>query len=231
MANNYSNMKKVVLIIFAVALVTCIVCGCSSHMNAIVQNNMSDMRINFYEGKNDIYYATLSCGFRESEFAYDGVSTSPVECGVITIGFFADCTYSSVEVILNDGSGEVEYVLERSPYEDVFMEDIGKIIDCEAGVAIKLKNQEEVIELQKVSNNFKVDYKKAIELSVKHYAEKLEELYSGNTLGAECYLKIVSKVNYEQKFWYFSIMDNFQNNYSLLINVNTGEILDNKDLR
>ncbi len=215
----------------AVALVACIVCGCSSHMDSIVQNNMSDMRINFYEGKNDVYYATLSCGFRESEFAYDGVSMSPVECGVITLGFFNECSYSSVAVILNDGSGEVEYVLERSPYENVFMEDIGRIIDSDKNITIKLKNQEELIELQKVSNNFKVDYKKAIVVGVKHYKDKLEELYSDGSLNAECYLKVVSKIDYDQKFWYFSIIDKSQNNYSLLINVNTGEILDNANMR
>lgn len=198
-------------------------------MDKIVLNNMSDIRINYFEGSNDIIYANLSSGFREEVFAYDGESTSPVECAVLTVGYFNTCSYSQIAVVINVDGEEMDLVLERSPYEDVFMEDVGKIINNGSIVKLRLKNQEGEIELYEKSNNWLIDYEKAINISTNHFKEKLEALYFNSKLNAECYLKIVSKLDYEDKFWYFSIIDRSGKNYSLLINVKNGQIVSNSE--
>lgn len=218
-------MKKV-LCLAILGFVLFFVCGCSVG-DSVVLNNMSDMRINYFEGQNDVIYANLCCGQREETFAYDGVSTNPIECGVITVGFVNICSYSSISIILSVDGVENEYVLEKSPYDNVFMEDIGKIIDDGSTVLVKLKTSNEFLELINVSKSWNVGYKRAIKIGANYFKEQIKSLYFNNTFNAEGYLKVVAKYNYPQKYWYFSLIDKAGKNYSCLIDVNSGKIIDN----
>lgn len=218
-------MKKILALVMCIFVVF-IMCGCDATVN-VVQNNMSDMRINYFEGKDENIYVNLSCGYREENFVYDGISTNPVECGVLILGYFNTCTYASISVILTVDNIETEYILEKSPYENVFMEDIGKILTEKNQISLKLKNQENEINIVCISKEWEIDYKKAIEIGVTHFKQEINNLYVNNSFNAEGYLKVLSKIDYENKYWYFSIIDGFGNNYSLLIDVNTAEVIAN----
>ena len=218
-------MKKIfclILIVFCLFFITA--CDCTSNM---VINNMSDIRINFFEGKNDNIYVNLSCGYREDVFAYDGQSTNSLECGVLSVGYFEHCSYFSIVVVLGIDGVESEYVLEKSPYEELYMEDIGKILTNENDVYVRLKNQQEKIELTDVSREWLVDYKKAIKIASQYFNEELNNLYFNSKFNAECYLKVVSKIDFNNKFWYFSFVDRAESFNSCLIDVNSGDIISN----
>lgn len=219
-------MKKIVCV-FIFILAILLLGGCDATDN-IVLNNMSDLRINYFEGKGNSFYVNLSCGYREEVFAYDGVSTNPVECGVITLGFFDKCTYASVIIVLNVDGEETEYILEKSPYEDVYMEDIGYIITKGKNVSIKLKNQEQVVALKETSSSWNVGYKKAIKIGSDYFKDNITGLYFNGSFHAEAYLKIVSKIEYENIYWYFSIIDQSGNAFSCLIDVVSGNIVSNQ---
>lgn len=218
-------MKKI-FCVFLLVVAVLIVGGCDGIDN-IVLNNMSDLRINYFEGKNDNFYVNLSCGYREEVFNYDGISSTPTECGVLSLGYFDTCSYASVTVVLIvDGEGK-EYVLERSPFENVYMEDIGKILTKDNDIKIKLKGTDETIVLNEISSKWKINYKKAIEIGAKHLKEKLEGLYFNGTFHAEGYLKVVSKIDYDKKYWYFALTSQSGENYSILVNVISGEVISN----
>ena len=219
-------MKKIFCMIL-ICFCFLILSGCNGIDN-IVLNNMSDLRINYFEGNNDYLYATLSCGKREDVFAYDGTSMSPIECGVLSVGFYELHSYSAISVMLEVDGVETEYILEKSPYEEIFMEDIGKILTGENQVSLRLKNQVEEIVLNEISSEWQIDFKEAIKIGSDFFKEEIRSLYFNSTFNAECYLKIVSKIDYENKYWYFSIIDKSGQTYSLLIDVNTGEIINNK---
>ena len=216
-------MKKIFVIIL-IGFCFAFVAGCVG-VDSMVLNNMSDIRFNFFEGKNDNIHITLSCGYREEIFAYDGQSTNPLECGVLAVGYFEFCSYSSIVVILGVDGVESEYVLEKSPYEELYMEDIGKILTSENNVYIRLKNQKEKIELYEMSGEWTVDYKKAINIASSHFNEDLKDLYFNGKFNAECYLKVVSKIDFDDKFWYFSFIDRAGNSKSCLIDIYGGEII------
>lgn len=216
-------MKKILcclLIIFC----TIVFAGCSNPMIKIVTNNMSDMRINYFMGENDMLYANLSCGYRESNFAYDGVSTEQVECGVLTIEFKNTYSYNSICINLLIDDVKNEYVLTHSPFENKYMVDLAMIVNSNSKVSFNLKNQEQTCELACVSDSWTVDYKKAIEIGAREFSDMLDELYFNGQLNAECYLKVVAKPEDEFAFWYFSIIDKNDKLYSMLINVNDGSV-------
>ena len=121
------NILKInlLIIIFSFCL---IFSGCNKYEN-ILMENFSDLRINYYEGKCQNYFCNISCGYREKDFYYDGKSTDKVECGVITLGFFDICSYAKIIIELFVDDQTTEVVLEHSPYEELFMADIGYIIN------------------------------------------------------------------------------------------------------
>lgn len=222
-------MRKVFCVI---VLIICMfmVCGCDDSAN-IVLNNMSDLRINYFEGKNEIFYANLSCGYREENFAYDGESTRPIECGVLSFGYFEYCSYNSIEVELEINGNKNNFILEKSPYEEVYMADIEQILNKDDVIYINLKNQNEKIQLNDTSSNWAVNYKKAINIASEYFIDTINNLYFNGQFNAECYLKIISKIDYENKYWYFSIMDKTGETHSCVIDINSGEVITSEKLK
>lgn len=213
-------MKKFLLVfILCFAL---IFCACSNQIDDMVFNNISDLRINYFYGKNNGVFAELSSGQREEQFFYDGISTQKVECGVLSVGFVEPIFDLAInaEIIIDNISKSI--VLQHSPHEDLFMVDIGKKINNDANIKIVINKQ--IIELKNISNNWKVDYKSAINTAVKHFEDKIQNLYFNSKLNAEGYLKIISSQDFEKIFWYFSIIDRVGKRNSILIDVNSGEI-------
>jgi len=218
-------MKKflVVFLLFAVFFV----CGCTNEQSSIVLENMSDLRINYFEGNGKDFAVNFSSGFREEVFAYDGVSTPKKECGVISVVFSDKVSYSFIsgKIIIDDVLTEV--VLEKSPFEDVYMADIERNVLDSAVISFGLKEREELVTLKNLSNDWAVDYKKAVEIATNHLSNHLQNLYFNGKLNAECYLKIVAKNDFEKKFWYFSVIDKSGKSASVLIDVETKEVFDN----
>ena len=66
--------------------------------------------------------------------------------------------------------------------------------------------------------------KKAINIGVEQYKDVLQGYYYNGSLHAECYLKVVAKYNFDDIYWYFSIVGQDGKNYSMLIDVNTGNV-------
>jgi len=221
----YYMKKAMLLALFLTFCVTLV--GCSNTMEKVVKDNMSDLRINFFEGNNDEYSVNISCGYREEAFAYDGVSTKHVECGVVSLEFNETKSYSYISIILTINDEEKEVLLEKSPYEEIFMADIEKIIHNDSSVSVKLKNQENVVHLTEKSSSWKIDYKKAISIGTNNFIKELNDLYFNSKLNAECYLKIITKNEFEKSYWFFSFVDRADNFTNCLIDVNTGEITQN----
>ncbi|MBE7075099.1 MAG: hypothetical protein E7376_03895 [Clostridiales bacterium] len=216
-------MKKILCIILLSSLLFCI-SGCSNQIADLIKENMSDLRINYFVGENENMFANLSCGYREQTFAYDGISTQKVECGVLSVGFNTIYSYSSISVILIVDNIEQEYVLQHSPYENVYMVDIEKILTEENIISLKLKNSANELSLNNVSNSWNVQYDKALNIAGTTLQDELNLLYFNGKFNAEGYLKIVSKKDFEKTYWYFSYIDRSGNSNSLLIDVQTGEV-------
>ena len=237
---NYLNMskqvykkllnQKYIISVFCIIFIFCTTIfftGCANRFEQLVKQNMSDMRINFFEGENDLLYADLSCGYREQNFAYDGISTQKVECGVLSVEFKKVYSYQSICISLEIDGNTKDYVLERSPFENKYMVDLEKIINNNSLISFALKNQAEKCNLACVSKNWKVQYDNAIKIAVDVLKDDLSKLFYNNKLNAEGYLKVVSKHDYDQKFWYFSYIDKTGQSKSMLINVTNGKIIKN----
>lgn len=218
-------MKKIVVVILFILCFVFVTTGCSSSIKSVVEDNFSDIRINYFTGENEEFYVNLSCGYREESFAYDGVSTNKVECGVITLGFMQSKNYSQISVILNVDNIDKEIILEKSPYEDIYMADISKILTKDNFIKLKLKNQNKEVVLNEESQFWQVDFDEAIKIAVKHFEKDFQNLYFNNKLNAECYLKVLSKKDFDKIYWFFSFVNREGKFTNCLIDINSGELL------
>ncbi len=224
-------MKKIINLKFATITVLILCCvlfvGCSENLSNLVKENMSDLRINYFEGKTELFYADLSCGYREQNFAYDGVSTKKTECGVLSVEFKKTYSYLSICVNLDIDGDTKEYVLLKSPFENKYMIDIEKIVNEKNAIKLSLKNQDDYCDLINVSKDWKIQYEDALNIGIETFKEELKNEYSNGKFNAEGYLKVVSKNEFDQKFWYFSFITTKNVSKSMLINVNSGKQIKN----
>jgi len=65
----------------------------------------------------------------------------------------------------------------------------------------------------------------AIKIASEYYKKEINDLYFNNRLNAEYYLKPIYKSDFGKTYWYFSIIDKVGNNYNLLIDVNSKEVI------
>lgn len=203
------------------------VTACNESTVSIIKKNVSDLRVNYFEGRGTYFSVAMSCGYREENFNYDGISTSSVECGVITICFFETHNYYSITAIVSIDGQDEEIVFLRSPYEDVYMADVCRLLTKENIISVHLKNQTEVVDLIEISSGWEVDWNRAISIGVNHYKNEISGLIQNKKISAEAYLKIIAKDEFDKKYWYFSIIDTKNNTFFCLIDVNTGDVVSN----
>lgn len=217
-------MKKF-LIVFILCLAV-IFCACDNQIESIVFNNMSDMRTNYFYGEAQGVFAELSSGVREEQFFYDGVSTNKVDCAVLSVGFVVPNNKSSLKASVDINGKKNEVILYHSPYEDLFMADLGRKVDDDS--QIKLTVGDFVVVLKNKSSSWKVGYIQAIKTGAKNLQTELERLFFNGKLNAEGYLKIVYEREFNVVYWYFSIIDRSGKRYSLLIDVETGKVVESE---
>ena len=209
-----------------IVFVTMLFVGCNNTTNS---ENISDLRYGIFEGQNENFNATFLYGIREEPYRADGVSSSvKIEFGIITVTFENRIDENKVITYLlvideNEYSGEME----KSPYSDDYMANIGKICNKNSSITLSIKvgDQEETIELENVSLNFELDYEKAMEIGLDALSENISEIEKNNE-SYEIYVKILSdqKYNFGKYYWGVSVVSPSQR-HNVLISTSTQEIL------
>lgn len=194
-------MKFVFVIIFCLYAL----CGCGKDYIHIIYDNLSDIREIMYEGSNDLCYASLICGQREKDYILNGVSTTLVPFGIITCEGICG---EDIDYILIVNGTNYEGVLQKNPFEDNYMADIGKIVDFDE-VTLHININEKTIELKlfRVDNEFKYKSSDVIKFVSNEYRDVIKQFIERGVFKGEVYLKILSDENSgEKKFWYFNII-------------------------
>ena len=75
-----------------------------------------------------------------------------------------------------------------------------------------------------------IDYKQAVESVYKNCAEDLEDMFDGNEFKSEIYIKISCdrSKNPKEYFWFVNVVENSDNMFCALVDIQTGEIIAKK---
>lgn len=202
------------------------VSGCGLNVKSDVVNNLSDVRYSVFVGQSQGVVSNLMCGMRENPYSYDGKSNKKTEFGVITV-FFENKPEEELHFSLSVGKTNYAGTLEENPYNHSFMADIQKIVDGDEGVYLTIEGVVKDMQLMPESKDWAVQYDKALDIAFEALEEDLMMLYSSRKFCGECYLKIVLDQSGIENPYYWCFMYVGQNGESgsVIIDVNTGEIL------
>ena len=217
-------MKKILVIGF-VLCVSLLFFGCENEAVSKIEKNMAETTKDYYLGECEDFYCTLSSGTREKEYFLNGFSTENVPFSLLTLKFFNPVESNMIRVVIEIGQVQCEIDLERHPISGQFMVDLEKEVGANKNISVVYDDKTCVLE--NLSKNFKVGYKKAIEIGAKLFEKQILKNQSFGTLGCEGYLKVVDKKSgdYDQIFWSFTILDSSGKSWSAIISTEDGQIL------
>lgn len=226
MNKKLSIIFKLLCFTFCVAMCIVILSGCSKKVD--IFDYMSDIRQTLYAGENDKAFVTVVSGERENPYKYDGIKNKNVDFCIVSlfpISTKIDGTTLDVELVVGDTT--LDITLEKSPYENAFMADIGSKIASGQTLKLECEDVGGSIELSCESQKWEIKSDDAIRIAASEFAEKIQSKTQNQTLQGECYLKIIYDKSRSIKtyYWYFTLVDTDGGTSSCVIDPTTGKIL------
>lgn len=222
-------MKKNILILSLILVLFCaslILIGCGT-TNSNIKNNISDIRIGVFDGKNNDYFASFVYGEREEPYKEDGISNKRVDFGIISVSFNEKQTKTTFPFKLVLENETIEGELEKNPYSKEFMADIGKQINTENQIKliVYIDENESETTLNKKSTNFEIDANSAFEIGKEGLKDEISNMQKKDK--CEFYLKIISDNNIAEGkyFWMFSVVCKNGEKHNIIFSTDSDEIL------
>ena len=221
------NFQKLIFIALSLIVLFCIGCA-KTNLEYSTQSVLSEYRKNLFVGKGSSFVATFTSGQREKDYVMDGVCSSLVDFGVVTLKFenYVLSSLPKFELKVNEDifAGE----LEHNPYDGSFVFDIERQVEDGDILILYLVDYDEYVNLDCWSNTWQCDYKKAKEIFCDKYKAEIQQNTEENVLKGEMYIKIVSDdKEFKNIYWYVLLVCQNGNMYSVLIDVNNCQIVQN----
>lgn len=227
-------MKKIFSAIF-VALIAVIFVGCGEKKEAVdtINNHIIEVRNNLYAGSDENFFATFCTGDREDPYGLDGVINEKIPFGIVTFSRVNNSSLNNTEynftIIIN--GEETSGILEKSPYDNTYSADIGKKVDDNAEISLRLtadgKEFNQV--LFNESKNFAVTKEDAINIAGEELKDAIVSMNKEDG-SPEAMVKILKDCSGETNryFWYVGIVSSNGKTAGVLIDANTGDIISKK---
>lgn len=199
--------------------------ACTFNLATKVKQNISELAEELFFGENDDAYVTITSGYREQPFEYDGVCNENVDFCVIDVVFKNNLSLSEIDaqITINDKAHQI--TLEKNPFKSSFMFDLQKSIDASDHIFFTFNEKQ--IDLTCKSKDFSINYEKALNIGIENTLEKLKNLTSRGSFKGECYLKIINNPLQNSKlfYWFFSVKGQDGSTFSVIIDPITGSVL------
>jgi hypothetical protein len=197
--------------------------GCGQNQTDIVKAQMSEITYDYFYGKCDEFEISISSGEREEPYAYDGVSQEKCDFALVVVDLNTTIEKLNMTFSINGDASSV--VLEYNYKTGTHMIDLEKRLDSDDIISVKYGNTQ--ISIDCLSNEFAINYEKAIEIGVNEFSENITNLMQSGELKAEVYLKVLDNLsnNFDKSFWCFSIVDEKGQHLNCIIDTENGNIV------
>lgn len=220
-------MKKFglcLLLVLAMFVSALFFVGCGTPNNSVLAN-LSDIRYGVFDAKNENAIASFVYGQREQNYSPDGKCSALTDFGIISVSLLKKYDKSEIPFTIFDGINTISGNLEKSPYENKFLADIGKQITQEPlELTLNINNEEIKLELNKKSDNFEIKYEQALDIGKDALKE---EISKNNNKHMEFQLKIISQneIEFGKYFWQFCLICEDGQTHTVTFSVQNPEIL------
>ena len=225
----FITILTLMTIVMAVILV-----GCNKVDKKLqsMQKNISYFNNQMLVGEDSNFYVEVVDGSREKTLIADGEVGEMAEyCTINVTPINLDMTNRVLTFKLTGENGVYEGSLEKSIIGinyNANVEEPQKLGTLK-NVTIALGEQKFEYNLSSINANG-IDYKKAVESVYNNCAEDLESMFDGNTFKSEVYIKISCdrSKNPKEYFWFVNVVENSDNMFCVLIDMQTGEVIAKK---
>ena len=204
-------------------IVALVLVGCGNS-NLNVKDNLSDARYGIFDGKNEQITANFIYGEREDVYSPDGKSNRLVDFGIISVIFKEKPSSEKLNFTLKTEKAIYSGELEKSPFTDEYLADIGEQITSDNILELTVEGFEP-LNLERKNNSWEIDFNKALEIGEDALKDEIKELKNDGNV--EFYLKIIYdiKTNYGAYFWAFTAIGENGKKHTVIISTNSGEVL------
>lgn len=217
-------MKK--LFLFSLVLICPLMlvgCGGTNEL----EDNISEITKVYYQGSDQSgeVNASISVGQREEPYIIDGVHEPLCDFSLFVINFNQQLEDEEITAQLSINGEIQEFVMYLNPVNHQYMADLGYALGENDEIIVTY--QDYTITFNNVSDNFTVSWAQALEIAKESLGERLDDFYESDNFKGECYLKILTEQNdnFDDLFWYFSIVGQNNEVVNVVIDVNSCEVL------
>lgn len=201
----------------------CLLCACSK--NSELYSNVSELRDNIYVGSNENYTVSCYSGFREKEYASDGIATSSVKIFnlKITPKFdYSDAQQFNVTVTI-DGvnyGGKLTKHYEKGYL--VCSLNIEKNPPKSFDVTVYCDADASSVKVESVITSDFIDVNDALKVAEKELAQTIKSNSEGGAFKGEIHARLLDFNG--QYYWYVGLITDSVKNQAVLINAKDGTV-------
>ncbi len=183
------------------------------------------------EGKD--FVVSFTSGKREQLYKYDGIKTSLVDFGVLSVRYTNKLNADNMpHYTLFIDTMQYEGVLEFNPIDSTYVADIEKTVSDNADLYVRIYGGgiDDQMKMPCISQHWAVSYKQAFDIATDTFAEKLKTQISKNKLLGEFFIKIVGQGVGEDMTicWYISYLGRDKTTLTCIIDTATAKVLATK---
>jgi len=222
------NFKKTLIIIFL--FVPVLISGCSSNINLIIQERLSEVRFNQFVAYNEKVYVKFTSGFREDPYVLNGISENKKEFGVITVKFLTEIENKNIEpsFVITINGMDFDGTFELNPFDQTYVQDIETYVLNDSICSIKIMWNEFNFEsiLNNISNSFNCNHTKSLSIFISEYKKEIKNLIKSD-INFEVYVKIIDdpSINLDKFYFYVCLISSSGESFSLIIDPYSCEVL------
>lgn len=203
-------MKKILcLIIFAVMAFA--VTGCNSEESRI-DNSISEIRMDIYEGRGDFFDVSIFIGKRESPYNLDGISEKLVDYCLINVMPAEELEEGYVlNYTLSGGKYNESGTLAEDPATGRFRADLGKYFTgiSELNITLSCGEITEPIVLKSKFNDNMIRWKDALVVAKENLSDSFKKAFVDKDFHGEIFIRFVNNplMGEDKYFWYVMLRD------------------------
>lgn len=225
-----NKILKICIIVITIAIIVLIAVFAFVKPNAenLARQNVSEIDKVCYTSEQGIASLKIISGERENPYVINGSHENMQE---FTLLIFRtdEINVQSPTFIATIDSQSYNGILEQNPYDNTFVVDLEKQIsqNAQINVVITVGNHEYNFDMQNVSDEWKISYDEALNIAMEHFGEQVKQCIKGNDFNGELYVRIITDVTntFDKFFYHVTLVDDAGQSQSVVIDVNTGEIL------
>ncbi len=197
-------------------------------VQALANQSVSEMGKDCFFAKDDLSDVKLYTGQRENPYVLDGVHN---DCQAFALLIFRtnEMGVEAPTYIAKINGTSYNGILEQNPYDNTFVADLEIEVpaDAQIEVTIAIKDNEYNYTLANINKDWAISFEQAKSIGIEYLMEDIQKNVKGRNLDCEIYVKAItdSKGLLSTYYYYVSMIDKNGNSKGVVIDVQTGEIV------